>query len=198
MNRTSEPKVDDEAWWGLANLLSLSRIPLAAALWPARKRPAALLALAGAAAATDLLDGWFARRHLPLRQRLGLARAAGPPGRGAWLDPVCDKVFVAALLGVLLAERRLSPQTLVLVGLRDLILGPLEIIYLLAPGLRERVEVELRARTLGKLTTAAQFLTLGSALLDARLVPPLAATAAGLGAGAVIDYVAACTLLQRK
>lgn len=191
MKRTADPKANDEAWCSLSNLLSLSRVPLAAALWPARRRPAVLLALIGTAAVTDVLDGWFARRHQPLQQRLGLARAAGPAGRGAWLDPACDKAFVLSLLGVLLVERRLSPRVVALVGLRDLILGPIGVAYVLNPRLRDRMGVDLRARTLGKLTTAAQFLTLGGALLGSRLVPPLAAVAAGLGAGAVIDYAVA-------
>ncbi len=63
-----------------ANVLSLSRIPLAAAfaaLPSARVRLVILLA----AAASDLLDGWVARRF------------GGPSLLGAKVDPVADKVF---------------------------------------------------------------------------------------------------------
>jgi phosphatidylglycerophosphate synthase len=173
----------------LPNLLSLSRIPMAAALWGVRKRPGALLALMAGAAITDLLDGWFARRHLPLSQRMGLSRSEGTGAPGEWLDPLCDKVFVVSLLGVLLAERRLRPATLALIGLRDLAVVPLLAAYRFVPALHERFPISLRARRLGKLTTAAQFLTLGVALLDPEKVPPLARITAGLGLAAIVDYV---------
>ncbi|HEU4533954.1 MAG TPA: CDP-alcohol phosphatidyltransferase family protein, partial [Polyangiaceae bacterium] len=72
--------------------MSLSRIGLGGALWLVEPRPLPLLALMGAAALSDLLDGWMARR----------ARGGAPPppggGRGAWLDPLCDKAFVLSFV----------------------------------------------------------------------------------------------------
>jgi phosphatidylglycerophosphate synthase len=169
--------------------MSLSRIPMAAALWAVRKKPEALLALMGGAAVTDLLDGWLARRHLPLSQRIGLARSASTGATGEWLDPLCDKAFVVSLLGVLLAERRLRPGTLALIGLRDLAVVPLLVTYRLVPGLRERLQLNLKARRLGKVTTVLQFVTLGAAIVAPRGVPLLARITAGLGLAAVADYV---------
>lgn len=189
MSDRTAPKDADSGAATLANLMSLSRIPMAAALWAVRKEPVALLALMGGAALTDLLDGWLARRHLPLAQRIGLSRSAGTGATGEWLDPLCDKVFVVSLLGVLLAERRLRPGTLALIGLRDLAVVPLLVTYQLVPALRQRLQLNLKARRLGKLTTVAQFLTLGTAILDPRGVPLLARITAGLGLAAVADYV---------
>lgn len=172
----------------VANLLSLSRIPLATAVWMARKRPVVLAALMGGAGITDILDGWFARKDLPLAQRLGVVRSTAAPTAGAWLDPLCDKIFVASLVGALFAERRLSAGELTLVSLRDLLFVPLFATYRLMPGLHERMGVDLRASRLGKLTTCAQFLTLGAALFQPRLTRPLAAISAAVGLCAVLGY----------
>lgn len=173
----------------LPNLLSLSRIGLAAVLWKVRERPAALLSLMGLAAVTDLLDGWFARHDQPLSHRLGLHISESTGATGEWLDPLCDKIFVVSLLGVLLAERRISAEQLALIGLRDLAVTPLILAYRFSPSLRERVQLNLKARRLGKLTTVAQFATVATALLAPRHVPKLALGTAGLGLAAVADYL---------
>ena len=70
--------------WNVPNLLSLSRLPLAVALfacitWEAW---AAGLAVFAAAAVTDWADGWWARRYGPLT------------AVGRSLDPLTDKVLV--------------------------------------------------------------------------------------------------------
>ena len=76
----------------LANLVTLSRgiaiVPIAMLL--VAGRPGAALALYLAAAATDLVDGWLARRE-------GRASAFG-----AQLDAVVDNLFSLAILGFLL------------------------------------------------------------------------------------------------
>ncbi|MFO0575524.1 MAG: CDP-alcohol phosphatidyltransferase family protein [Polyangia bacterium] len=173
----------------LPNLLSLSRIGLAAVLWKVRERPTALLSLMGIAAVTDLLDGWFARHDQPLSQRLGLHIGEGTGATGEWLDPLCDKVFVVSLLAALLVERRISAEQLALIGLRDVAVTPLILLYRFSPALRERVHLSLKARRLGKLTTVAQFVTVAAALVAPRSVPKLALGTAGLGLAAVADYV---------
>lgn len=82
--------------WKLANLVTLSRgvgiapilgLLLAGWRWPA-------LALYGLAAATDLVDGWLARRS-------GRASAFG-----AQLDAVVDNLFSLAILAFLLLDLR--------------------------------------------------------------------------------------------
>ena len=73
--------------WNVANLLSLSRVPLVAPalvlLWRGQYRALAL-ALLVAAWLTDVLDGWLARR-------LGLVTDFGKV-----VDPLADKVAIAA------------------------------------------------------------------------------------------------------
>ena len=82
----------------LPNLLSLSRLPLGGLFWvtlgPTTMRGLLALGVMVLAAATDVLDGWVARRR-------GLETA----GTGAWLDPFCDKMFVGAILATLLFKQ---------------------------------------------------------------------------------------------
>ena len=66
-------------------LLSLARLPLAAAFPLVVSRPPAACAVPAAAACTDVLDGWWARRF-------GQVTATG-----AALDPLTDRTFAAAL-----------------------------------------------------------------------------------------------------
>src|SRR5207247_1836226 len=93
-------------FFSTANVLSLSRIPLGGAFaWalagPSRGHgrwwlPWAILFAAGL---SDVLDGWCARRAFARALGPSGARAgATPSGTGAWLDPICDKVFVASVL----------------------------------------------------------------------------------------------------
>lgn len=81
--------------WKLANLVTLSRAvliaPILALLLAGWRWPA--LALYGVAAATDLVDGWLARRS-------GRASAFG-----AQLDAVVDNLFSIAILAFLVLDR---------------------------------------------------------------------------------------------
>jgi len=91
------------------NTLSLARIalavPLAGAL--ATGRHGAALVVLTAALATDFLDGWLARR-LSAATRLGRV-----------LDPLADKVLVAAALVTLAAVGRVPAELAVVVVARD-------------------------------------------------------------------------------
>lgn len=101
------------------NLLSLSRIPLAlffAVGSPWQRGVAVLLA-----AATDFLDGYWARRFC----------ADSPLGR--LIDPLVDKFFVFCCMAALLREKTMDPfqaaafltrdTLLLLFGLQSLIFG---------------------------------------------------------------------------
>src|SRR5438105_7555535 len=95
------------------NLLSLARVPLGAAFWlafgPPGEPPYIAFLIMALAAVTDVLDGYVARRQA--------ARAAGGTGAdvgsgggsgggtGAWLDPICDKLFVGAVLAAIIVRR---------------------------------------------------------------------------------------------
>src|SRR4051812_47929506 len=92
------------------NLLSLSRVPLGAAFWlalgPTAETSQWAFVVMAAAALTDVLDGHLARRRA--------ARGGeSDGGTGAWLDPICDKAFVALVLSAIIVRRR-PPMTLVL------------------------------------------------------------------------------------
>lgn len=134
----------------LPNLLTISRIlviPLVALLLAhdaAFARLAALALFAGACA-TDYLDGYLARKR------------AEVSGLGRFLDPIADKLLVAAVLVMLLANGGLTGWMVVPVML---ILGR----ELLVSGLREylaELRVPMPVSKLAKWKTTGQMLALG-------------------------------------
>jgi len=158
-----------ERVFSAANLISASRIPLAAAF--AFVPDAAMrLAVLAAAAASDLLDGWIARR-------------LGPSRLGAKLDPVSDKIFYLTGFAVLGLSGALSPLEVAGVLLRD-ILTPLG--YLASVVVRRPFSTP--ARVGGKAVTVGQCLTLCAWLLDSTLLRPLAWATAGIALYALADY----------
>ena len=123
-----------------------------------------------AAAATDLLDGWTARRF-------------GPSSLGAKVDPVADKIFYLTAFGVLALSGALTPLEVAGVLLRD-ILTPLG--YLASVIARRPFTTPARAG--GKAVTVAQSLTLCAWLFDSQLLRPLAWATAAIGLYALADY----------
>lgn len=161
----------------LPSLLTLVRVPLGLLLWVAPANLAWVLGLMAAAAVSDLLDGWVARRQ-------GLP----PENLGAWLDPLCDKFFVAsAILAVWFVHA--PPWWMALVAsARELLLLPLVTAKVLVPSLRNR-HVPFRAKLLGKATTVAQFALFAAVLSGWREAwAPLAVTCGVLGAAASVQY----------
>jgi phosphatidylglycerophosphate synthase len=153
----------------VANVLSASRIPLAAvfaAVADARVRVAVL----AAAAATDLLDGWTARRF-------------GPSSLGAKVDPIADKIFYFTAFGVLGLSGALSPLEVLGVLLRD-ILTPVG--YLASVVARRPFTTPARAG--GKAVTVGQSLTLCAWLFGSPLLRPLAWATAAIALYALWDY----------
>ena len=107
-----DENVPPGARWNVSNLLSLSRIllviPTAFAVWyDAQIVAVALFVLA---AATDYLDGFFARR---LNQISDLGKV---------LDPLADKVYVAVVVVQLLVMGILPLWFVAVVLARDLII----------------------------------------------------------------------------
>jgi phosphatidylglycerophosphate synthase len=155
--------------WTVANMLSASRIPLAVvfALVPA---PRVRFAVLAAAAATDLLDGWTARRF-------------GPSSLGATVDGVADKIFYVTAFGFLALSGALSPLEVLGVLVRD-ILTPLG--YLASVVARRPFTTPARAG--GKAVTVGQSLTLCAWLLDSPLLRPLAWATAAIALYALWDY----------
>jgi phosphatidylglycerophosphate synthase len=190
-----------KALLSLPNLLSLARVPLGGAFWltigPTAQRSRWAFVVMAAAAATDVLDGHLARRNT------ARARAAGLPveadgGTGAWLDPICDKLFVALVLSAIIVHRRPSPALILLIVSRELIQLPLGMVYRFVPMLRRWLRYDFRASVLGKAATVAQFLAIGALILDDRSTPILAGLAFVVGVAALVDYLRRAVLIGRR
>ena len=157
-------------------LLSLARFPLALAFpftWP---RPALTAGVVVAAAVTDVLDGFVARK---LHQETET---------GALLDPLMDKTFVLGVAATLIAARVVTPVEAALLATREVVELPL-VAYVMA----NRVPGERRANAAGKLTTVLQFIAVGAVLVH--VDPKLRATA--IAATAVAGAVAGFTYWAR-
>lgn len=159
-----------------AHLLTLSRLPLAVALFAAYGDPVWSVALIAIAAVTDAADGNLAR-WLKRRGRT-------TPDIGGWLDPAIDKLFVAiAVVAIYLHAR--DPLLIALIGARELVLVPLIAVYLA----RHRPLRGLRADPIGKAATVAQFIALGVAVAAPAQARIVAGVAAVLGLIAAAHYV---------
>ncbi|MBC7791732.1 MAG: CDP-alcohol phosphatidyltransferase family protein [Anaerolineae bacterium] len=128
----------------LPNILSASRIPLAAGFLLIEKTPLRL-ALLGMASATDLLDGWIARRTGRTTQW------------GAIIDPIADKLFVLAALTAFLVRDDLSARDYVVLLSRDIATSIGAVMALALPGVGPR---DFGARLSGKVVTVLQLLAL--------------------------------------
>ena len=135
---------------------------------PLAGRPTAALAVLAMAAVSDMLDGWLARRK-PQQK-----------GWGEWLDPVCDKFFIIAVLSGLYLSQHPSLKTLLPILTREAAILVLFLIHRLVPSLRN-IRYDYRAHALGKATTAAQFLTAAALLFAHPAAWYLAALCAVLG-----------------
>ena len=167
--------MDRGALLSLPNLVSMSRLALAAAfvVLPAT---AARLALIVAASATDVLDGWLARR----------ANAA--TRWGALIDPIADRVFVFTVVCTYLFEGRLGTGQYFVLLARDIMTA---VGFVVARSISWLRPVEFRARPLGKAVTALQLVVLLAVLLVPEWVAPLVQVVGVLAAASVIDYTLA-------
>lgn len=156
-------------WVTGADLVSALRLPLAA-LFLFTRSPAWQFVIVGVAAASDVLDGILARRR-------GASRV------GAVLDPVADKIFMAAAFLTVATRGLLEWYELVGVLLRDL----LAVAGFLGTWVLRR-PVALPARAGGKAVTIAQLLTLVAAIAESPLVRPLAWATAAIAVYALWDY----------
>ena len=141
--------------WTLPNLLTVSRIlaaPLVGAM-VALGGPdwgAAAFVLFAAAALTDFLDGWLARR---------LNRASA---LGRMLDPVADKVMVMIVLASLFAHEPNRGWPFALPAFAIILRE------VLVSGLREYLgEIKLAVTLLAKWKTTVQLVALGALVLAA-------------------------------
>jgi len=161
-----------------ADLLTLLRLPLAVLFVAVRNDSVRLLILA-VAAATDLLDGFLARR-------LGGSRF------GAFIDPVADKLFMLAAFIVVALSGALTWYEIAGVLLRDLVAT----IAFVVTSVSGRA-MAIPARLGGKAVTVAQLLTLVAFLTDSPLLRPLAWATAAIALYAIWDYNQAAPRAKR-
>jgi cardiolipin synthase (CMP-forming) len=162
--------------WRVPGLLSLLRVPFAAAFPLALRRPVLAFAVLCAAALSDVLDGWYARRY----------RQATPTG--AALDPLTDKLFVLTVAIALVLGGRLSVVDVMLLSIREI--GELPLVVWIAASQRaRRVRAEQPLANLpGKLATALQFATVTGALFRVPALRWMIGATALAGAFAAATY----------
>jgi CDP-diacylglycerol--glycerol-3-phosphate 3-phosphatidyltransferase/cardiolipin synthase len=164
--------------WTLADVLSAARLPLAVAfvLVPAREARFLILLVAGA---SDLVDGWVARR-------------LGPSRLGAFIDPVVDKLFMLAAVLVVAASGRLHWYEVAGLLLRDAVAT----LAFLVVTVRGR-PASIPARPGGKAVTLAQLATIAAFLFDSELLRPLAWATTAIALYAIWDYYRAAPAQRR-
>lgn len=153
----------------VADVISLTRVPLAAA-FVALEAPGSRLVVLLLAAASDVLDGIT-------------ARVRGGSRWGAVLDPLADKVFVATAVAVVTLDGALTWWEAVLVLSRDIGAA-----LAFAVSWAFRAPRVIRARWLGKIVTACQFLMLLAFVTIPDWLRPAAWVTAAVAALAVWDY----------
>lgn len=169
----------------LPNLLTLSRVPMAGLVWLRPRDPIFVLGLMALAGITDVLDGWLERRQ---RERDGAA--PGPSeSMGAWLDPLCDKVFVFSLVTAITLAHGLPVWMIPLIAAREILQTAVLAGTRAIPALKRRLRPRFRANVLGKAVTVAQFITVGAILLKSPTQVLLAVLTGSLGVIAVSVYV---------
>ena len=157
-------------WWSPADAFTAVRIPLAIA-FIAVSDPDWRLAILIAAALSDFADGVVARRF-------------GGSRLGGFLDPVADKIFMAAAFSVVLFTRALAPLEVLGVLARDFAAA---IAFFVTVVLRRPASIP--ARLGGKAVTIGQLLTLLAFVTGSLLLRPLAWATAAVALYAIWDYI---------
>jgi len=158
---------------------------MAGLVWLRPRDPIFVLGLMALAGITDVLDGWVERRQ---REREG---AAGGPveSMGAWLDPLCDKVFILSLVTAITVAHDLPLWMIPVISAREILQTAVLAATRTVPAIRRRLRPRFRANVLGKATTVAQFITIAAILLKTPVQIPLAIFTGVLGMIAVTVYV---------
>jgi CDP-diacylglycerol--glycerol-3-phosphate 3-phosphatidyltransferase len=156
----------------LPNVITLARLPLAV-LFLFADTTAERLTILGMASASDVVDGWLARRfHRTTRS-------------GALLDPIADKTFVLAALSAFLRTDALSTGAYFVILSRDFATAIGFLVAWRLPGLDPG---NFKARMSGKIVTVLQLaaiLALTVAPQAMRWLVPLIALTSAVS---IIDY----------
>jgi cardiolipin synthase (CMP-forming) len=157
-------------------MVSLARFPLAAVFPFLVKNPGAAFAVLLAAALTDVVDGWLARKN-------GQVTVLG-----AIVDPIADKTFALTVVVTLLAHRMLPLWAIPALLMREIFEMPLVLWIFATRKSREERQVEARANIPGKLATVLQFGAVMCALAIPNALNVMLGLAAVAGAFAGITY----------
>jgi phosphatidylglycerophosphate synthase len=174
----------------LPNLLTLVRLPLAALVWFAPESPMWLASILVAAAISDMLDGFVARRIREQRwaRHHHPGSFAAGSGLGAFLDPLCDKIFVTSML-VAVAWAYEPPLPLVFaVATRELLMAPLMVGFAVVDGPWKKGH-DFTAGLLGKLSSILEFTAIWALLLHPPAFAPLAIACIPVGVMTLAVYV---------
>ena len=164
-----EPTAERLSDFSPADAVTLLRIPLAI-LFPLVTSTTERLVVLGLAAASDLGDGWMARRF-------------GGSRIGAVLDPIADKLFVAVAFAVVWGAGALAWYEVVAVLARDIV-APVAFVSTIATARATAVP----ARLGGKAVTMLQMLTLIVFVLNWPHLQSLAWMTGGIALYAIYDY----------
>jgi cardiolipin synthase (CMP-forming) len=156
----------------IPNIVSLSRVVLAVA-FVLDHDANARLGIVLAAAATDMLDGWLARRA-------GLVSHFG-----ALVDPFADRVFVLVAVSTFMYEGTLSTLQYFIMISRDLMTA---MGFLVARGVSWLQPVEFRARPSGKVVTALQMIAFVALLRRPEAVGPMIWAVGIASLYSIVDY----------
>jgi phosphatidylglycerophosphate synthase len=167
--------MDREAFFTLPNSVSLSRLFLAL-IFLLVSHPMGRAAVIAAAAATDFLDGWLARR--------GKSATIS----GALIDPLADRAFVLTAVSAYLIDGMFTTSQYFLFLARDLATAAGFLVARMVPGLRP---VVFQARMLGKIVTVLQLATLVVVLFSPGFTDVLVMIIALVSAASILDYAIA-------
>jgi cardiolipin synthase len=161
------------------NALSFLRLPLAV-IFIITESTVGRAAIIVAAALSDGIDGWLARRW---GQHTGV---------GQIVDPVTDKLFVLVALATMAARRELSSAVVLVLLARDIYTS---VAYFIVKALNW--QVRFKARWIGKTVTVLQLCVMLAALVWRAALPLLIVGTAIASVLAIYDYTQAI-LAQRR
>jgi phosphatidylglycerophosphate synthase len=156
----------------LPNIISSSRVLLAAGFMVTRDTDARLV-LVGCAAATDFLDGWIAR----------VARVTSK--WGALIDPIADRFFALVAVSTFLFLGELSTVGYFVMISRDLMTA---VGFLVARAVSWLKPVQFKARASGKLVTVLQLATFAVLLRAPAYLTPCLWAVGLVSLYSIVDY----------
>lgn len=159
----------------IPNIISVSRLALAAG-FVVSSAPETQVGIIGAAAVSDFLDGWLARR------------VKATSRWGAMLDAIADRFFVLTVVATMLFAGRLGTGGYFVMIMRDLATAVGFLVARVIPWLRK---VTFKARASGKVVTVLQLVTLVALLVAPVLAPWLIALVGVSSVLSIADYTLA-------